>query len=169
MLCSHCGIKDANFHYKHISGGKLTELHLCSDCATELGYIKSNDNAFGLGSLFGDFLSAPKAYAQSPGAVKCPSCSTTFDTVRRTGFLGCDKCYEVFSAPIEGILSKIQPATVHKGKLSGADGKKIERDNTLKNLKEDLQRAIIEEKYEQAAVIRDKIKELEKKEGENNG
>ena len=58
---------------------------------------------------------------------------------------------------------------MHKGKLSGADGKKIARDNTLKNLKEELKRAIIDEKYEQAAVLRDKIKELETKEGENNG
>lgn len=67
------------------------------------------------------------------------------------------------------MLAKIQPSTVHKGKLSGADGKKIARDNTLKNLKEELKRAIIDEKYEQAAVLRDKIKELEAKEGENNG
>ena len=67
------------------------------------------------------------------------------------------------------MLSKMQPSTVHKGKLSGADGKKIERDNTLKNLKEELKRAIIEENYENAAVLRDKIKELEAKGDENNG
>lgn len=167
MLCSNCGIKDANFHYKHISGGQLTELHLCSDCAKELGYIKENDNPFSLSSFFGDFLSAPKA--SSPGTLRCPSCSTTFDSVRRTGFLGCDKCYETFANPVEAMLSKIQPSTVHKGKLSGADGKKIERDNTLKNLKEELKRAIIEENYEQAAILRDKIKAFESKEGENNG
>ena len=40
MLCSKCGMKDASFHYKQISGGNKTELHLCSDCAKELGYIK---------------------------------------------------------------------------------------------------------------------------------
>ena len=167
MLCSNCGVKDANFHYKHISGGQLTELHLCSDCARELGYIKDSDASFGLGSLFGDFLASPKAASQT--ALRCPQCSTSFDGVRRTGYLGCDKCYEVFSKPVESMLAKIQPSTVHKGKLSGADGKKIARDNTLKNLKEELKRAIIDEKYEQAAVLRDKIKELETKEGENNG
>lgn len=167
MLCSNCGIKDANFHYKYITGGQLTELHLCSDCAKELGYIKENESPFSLGSFLGDFLSAPKTSV--PTAKRCPACSTSFDSVRRTGFLGCDKCYETFSAPIEAMLSKIQPSTVHKGKLSGADGKKIERDNTLKNLKEELRKAIIEENYEQAAVLRDKIKEFEKKEDENNG
>lgn len=167
MLCSHCGMKNANFHYKYMTGGKYTELHLCRDCASKLGYLKDNDSIFNLGSIFGDFLSIPKSAQFS--VAKCPSCSTSFDTVRKSGFLGCDKCYETFADSIEAMLSKIQPSTVHKGKLSGADGKKIERENTLKNLKEDLKRAIIEEKYEQAAVIRDKIKEFEQKESENNG
>ena len=160
MLCSNCGIKDANFHYKHISGGQMTELHLCADCAKELGYIKENENHFGFPSFWGDFLSPQKAI-QTP--LLCSECGTTFDTVRRTGFLGCDKCYETFSKSIEAMLSKMQPSTVHKGKLSGADGKKIERENTLKNLKEELKRSIIEENYEKAAVLRDKIKELEER------
>ena len=166
MLCSNCGIKDANFHYKHISNGQQVELHLCAECAKELGYIKEKENLFGFPSFLGDFLSSPKA-VQSP--VSCPECGTSFDKVRRTGFLGCDKCYEVFAKPIETMLSKMQPSTIHKGRLSGTDGKKIERANTLKTLKEDLKRAIIEENYENAAVLRDKIKEIEAKEAEQNG
>lgn len=166
MLCSNCGIRDANFHYKHISQGQMTELHLCAECAKELGYIKENENHFAFPSFLGGFFSSPKAI-QTP--LSCPECGTAFDTVRHTGYLGCDKCYEAFSKSIEMMLSKMQPSTVHKGKLSGADGKKIERDNTLKNLKEDLKRAIIEENYENAAVLRDKIKELEAKGDENNG
>ncbi|MBQ4630283.1 MAG: UvrB/UvrC motif-containing protein [Clostridia bacterium] len=167
MLCSNCGIKNANFHYKYLTGGKYSELHLCGECAHKLGYIKDNDKLFNFTSILGDFLSVPKSAPSV--ATKCPVCSTSFDTVRRTGFLGCDKCYEVFADSIETMLSKIQPSTVHKGKLSGADGKKIERENTLKNLKEELKRAVIEEKYEQAAVLRDKIKEFEQKEDEQNG
>ncbi|MBQ4526838.1 MAG: UvrB/UvrC motif-containing protein [Clostridia bacterium] len=167
MLCSNCGNKNASFHYKSVSNGKYTELHLCRECASKLGYIKDNDNIFNLTSVFGDFLSVPKS---APAQVaKCPNCATDFDTVRRTGFLGCDKCYEAFAPVVEAMLSKIQPGTVHKGKLSGTDGKKIERDNTLKNLKEDLKRAVIEEKYEEAAILRDKIKEFEAKEDEKNG
>ena len=168
MLCSKCGMKDASFHYKQISGGNKTELHLCSDCAKELGYIKGGESPFSLGSILGDFLSAPKSGMMADKIYKCPSCSTTIDKIR-TGYLGCDKCYEVFSDSVEAMLSKIQPSTVHKGKFGGADGKKIERDNTVKNLKEELKRAIIDENYEQAAVLRDKIKEYESREDEQNG
>ena len=169
MLCSNCGIKDANFHYKYLSGGKLAELHLCTDCAKELGYLKESESLFNLGSILGDFLSVPKTVSPSSAGLRCPQCSTSFDSVKRTGFLGCDKCYEIFERPIEAMLAKIQPSTVHKGKLSGADGKKIERENTLRNLKEELKRAVIDENYEQAAVLRDKIKEFENKEDESNG
>lgn len=167
MLCSNCGMKNAGFHYKYFSGGKYTELHLCSECAAKLGYIKDNDNLFNFTSILGDFLSVPKSANFT--ALKCPDCQTSFDTVRRSGFLGCDKCYQTFGDSIEAMLSKIQPSTTHKGKLSGADGKKIERENTLKSLEEELKRAIIEEKYEDAAVLRDKIKEFKQRESENNG
>ena len=169
MICSHCGIKDANVHYKQIQSGKITELHLCTDCAKELGYIKQNESFFNFGSILGDFLSAPGKTGATANSYRCPVCSTTLDKVSRTGFLGCDKCYEVFAPTVETMLSKIQPSTSHKGKLSGADGKRIERDNTVKNLKEELKRAIIDENYEQAAVLRDKIKEYESKGDEQNG
>ena len=43
MLCSHCNKKEANFHYKQVNNGSYTELHLCSDCAKDLGYLVNSD------------------------------------------------------------------------------------------------------------------------------
>lgn len=169
MLCSNCNTKEANFHYKYIQNGKATEAHLCRQCAEKLGYIKEHESGFGATNFFGDLFSLPHFVHAPKETLICPDCGTGFDKIRRTGFVGCDKCYEIFAGPIDSILSKIQPSTVHKGKLSGANGKKIERDNTLKNMKEELQRAILDENYEHAAVIRDKIKEFEKEEGKQNG
>ncbi len=169
MLCSNCSSKEAAFHYKYIKNGVKSEIHLCSDCAKELGYIKENDSFFNPISLLGEFFSSPSLSHNKSADTRCNVCGTSFEEIRRNGFLGCDKCYEVFSNPIDTILSRIQPSTVHKGKLSGSEGKKIERDNTLKNLKEELQKAILNEKYEEAAVIRDKIKAFEKEEGKQNG
>ena len=47
-------------------------------------------------------------------------------------------------------------------------GEKIHRENELNEMKEQLKRAILDEKYEEAAVLRDKIKILEQG-GANNG
>lgn len=165
MLCSNCNIKEANFHYKFIQNGNATEAHLCRECAEKLGYIKEHDQISVKTNFLGDLFSLPHFVHSPKESLTCPNCGTAFDKIRRTGFVGCDRCYDIFAGSIDSILSKIQPSTVHKGKLSGADGKKIERDNTLKNLKEELQRAILDENYEHAAVIRDKIKAFEKEEG----
>lgn len=166
MLCSNCSLKEASFHYKYILNGKKSEIHLCSDCAKTLGYIKEQDSFLGHSNFLGDFFSVPNFHGSSSETLSCPSCGTPYRDIRRSGYVGCDQCYESFAEPIDTMLAKIQPSTVHKGKLSGAQGKKIERENAIKNLKEELSRAIIDEKYEQAAVIRDKIKELEAKGGE---
>lgn len=169
MLCSNCSSKEAAFHYKYIKNGVKSEIHLCSECARELGYIKENDTFFNPVSLLGEFFSIPSVVHNKTADTFCKSCGTSFEEIRRSGFLGCDKCYDAFGSAIDTILSRIQPSTIHKGKLSGSEGKKIERDNTLKNLKEELQKAILNEKYEEAAVIRDKIKAFEKEEGKDNG
>lgn len=169
MLCSNCSSKEASFHYKYIRNGSVTEIHLCQDCARKLGYIKENEPIFSPANFLGELLSIPHPSFTQKVAAACPNCKTSFDTIRRTGYTGCDKCYEVFSKPIDAILSKIQPSTVHKGKLNGVEGKKIERDNTLKSLKEELNRAILDENYEEAAVIRDKIRAIESEEGKQNG
>ncbi len=165
MLCSNCGINDANFHYKHISGGKMTQVHLCSDCAKRLGYIKENESIFSLPNFFGDFLSTPKTVQTRE---KCPSCGTSFDTVRRTGFVGCDKCYETFKNLIEAMLGKIQPSTSHKANQKATIKEDIEK-SPLEKYKEELKTAIEKENYEQAAVLRDKIKALESEGVENDG
>lgn len=166
MLCSHCNKREANFHYKQVTNGKYTELHLCGECATELGYLGGAEQSFGLEDMLGDFLGFSGFAA--PSSLKCPDCGTTSDQLKKSGFVGCSNCYKAFEKDIENILSRIQPATVHKGKIAGVRGEQIQRTNELRHLKEDLSRAIADERYEDAAQLRDKIKDIESR-GDNNG
>ncbi len=161
MLCTNCKSKEASFHYKQIIGGRKTEQHLCSSCAHALGYMGQGESLFDIGSILNDFISIPKPASKSSNPVRCSSCGITYDEFRRTGLLGCEKCYDAFEGIIESTLSQIQPSTTHKGTLAGEDGEKIRKVNELNNLKENLKKAIIDERYEDAAVIRDKIKKLE--------
>lgn len=164
MLCTNCKTNNAQFHYKQIMGGKKTEHHLCAACAQTLGFLSKTDSLFDIGSLLNDFISMPKQAGAGRTDVCCNVCKTTYDEFRRTGLLGCDKCYDAFGSIIESSLSQIQPSTTHKGSLGGEEGKKIERENEVNTLKDELKKAIIDERYEDAAVIRDKIKKLEEKE-----
>ena len=169
MLCTNCGNKEAVFHYKQIINGVRSEQHLCTDCAMELGYANQGENTFDFSDMFNNFISIPSFLKPSASVRSCQNCGTTFEEFKKTGLLGCDKCYDEFKNIIESTLAQIQPATSHKGKLSGESGKKIQFENELNELKEQLKRAIIDEKYEDAAVYRDKIKELEETEEKDNG
>lgn len=164
MLCTNCNLREASFHYKQIIGGKKNEQHLCGVCAHELGYLGQSESIFDIGPILNDFISMPLSHSATKSVSGCQFCGTTYDVFRRTGLLGCDKCYEAFGSIIESTLSQIQPATVHKGTLSGSAGEKIRKENELGSLKDELKKAIIEERYEDAAVIRDKIKNMEEKE-----
>lgn len=169
MLCTNCKSREANFHYKQIINGKHTEQHLCTECARELGYLSQSESMFDFGNILNDFIAMP-SFVPDTGAVRaCPACGTLFDEFKKTGLLGCDKCFDEFENVIEATLAQIQPSTTHKGRLSGAVGQKIQKDNELSEMKERLKRAVLDEKYEEAAVLRDKIKQLEQKGGKDNG
>jgi protein arginine kinase activator len=51
--------------------------------------------------------------------------------------------------------------TEHVGKLPQRAHLAVERDDRMKALNEDLQKAVAEENYESAAALRDQIKQLE--------
>ena len=40
MKCERCGRNEATFYFKSNINGKVTEQHLCGDCARELGYTE---------------------------------------------------------------------------------------------------------------------------------
>ena len=56
MLCQNCGKNEATTHLKRIINGEKAETHLCSQCASALGY-GSIFSGFGLnlGDLLVDF------------------------------------------------------------------------------------------------------------------
>ena len=40
MRCDRCGKNEATFYYKSNINGKVTQIHLCPQCAEELGYTE---------------------------------------------------------------------------------------------------------------------------------
>lgn len=162
MLCTHCNQKEASFHYRQVNNGQAKELHLCADCARELGYLGAGSDPFNFNSLINQFFGVPSAVKPLVSALACDQCGLSYDEFRNTGLLGCSHCYDVFADAMEAMLEGIQPGTTHKGKIAGQNGEEAKRQQDIKALKEQLQKAILEERYEQAAKLRDQIKALEK-------
>ncbi len=152
--CSHCK-NPCTIHLTQIVDGSCAKVDLCQDCPVAKN-AQSNESF----NLIGDF-GGPKTIAPSfDKKTGCPACGFTKENFKERGRLGCSYCYTFFESSIEPILENIHTGTEHLGKCPGKEsGRPKQMD--LGELKKKLSELILREEYEQAAVVRDQIKELE--------
>ena len=161
MLCSNCKEKPATVHLTQIVGDKMQKLDLCEDCAKTKGI--NDPTSFGLADL--DLvlgLGASQQLEQAAGGVelKCPRCGFTQADFKKSGRLGCPECYVTFTEGLRGLLKSMHKGTRHTGKAPEALRATRENAGLLKTLQAKLAKAIKDENYEQAALVRDEIKQL---------
>ncbi|MBN1233029.1 MAG: UvrB/UvrC motif-containing protein [Candidatus Coatesbacteria bacterium] len=87
----------------------------------------------------------------------CSFCDTAIDEIYRTKKVGCPSCYEVFKDEIRKMLIEIHGVSSHNENILN-----INEIDEMLYLKQRLARAIKEEDYEEAAILRDQIKKKEK-------
>ena len=159
MLCDRCKKREATTHYKQIINGDLQEYHLCNECAAEAGLSLGMD--FGgfhkmFGSLFGSgLMGVPQVSSQ-----RCPVCGMSADDIAQTGRVGCAECYETFLPRLMPSIQKIHGRTGHVGRVPRSAGQQLGRRREREELERKLRDAINREAFEEAASIRDQIKNL---------
>jgi protein arginine kinase activator len=161
MLCTICKEKPATVHLTQIVGDKMQKLDLCEDCAKTKGI--NDPTSFGLADL--DLvlgLGASQQLEQAAGGVelKCPRCGFTQADFKKSGRLGCPECYVTFAEGLRGLLKTMHKGTRHTGKAPEALRATRENADRMKTLQAKLAKAIKDENYEQAAQVRDEIKQL---------
>ena len=182
MLCDNCGKREANVRYSENINGKTRELNLCEECSEKLGIGQMDFSMpMDFSNFFGDFVEEFTKPEWMPllnnvKTLTCNNCGYTFDDIVNTGKLGCPNCYDVFESELDPIIKRIQGTNRHVGRIGKIIDNKINKkynkteENTdkkeektkLEQLQEDLKNAIKEERYEDAAKIRDEIKKNEK-------
>ena len=187
MKCENCGKNEANVKYTQIINGEKKQMFLCEECSQKLGI---SDIHFNMPISFNNFLedffddmnemSFIPSIEGSSTKVQCSKCGLTWEDFLHTGELGCSNCYNEFETRIDPILRSLQGAITHVGRLGevksgnnikqNLDDKQLEKEdkslNKIESLKEDLKQAIKDERYEDAAKIRDEIKKLDKRQEE---
>ncbi len=174
MICDICGKKKATVHLTEIVDAQMTEMHICEDCAK--GKSMQMEQQFGIADLLAglsDFGKQVKDVEKK--VVQCPSCGLTYDDFKKMGRLGCGECYSAFKQQLEVLLKKIHGSTRHLGKSPGNIKQEVVKEKkgqieldvpeTIEILKKQLQESIENEDFEKAALLRDKIRSLEVKEG----
>lgn len=189
MLCQNCGKNEVNFRYTQIINGVKKEMALCDKCAKSLGLESLDFNIpINFSSFLGDFLGGASEMDFLPSFTKketlqCEHCKMTYDEFVNTGKFGCSNCYDVFSNGLDNVLKHIHGSSNHVGRRSRLttssktqkqegqikkDNKENEKsshetnehEEKLKQLNKELKKAIKEERYEDAAKIRDEIKNI---------
>lgn len=176
MKCSHCGKNEANTHIRRIINGQKEEMYLCSECAKELGVMDEFEfEPFTMDSFFGNLLGAGAAALNSlAGIDRCSYCGSSFNDIVHSGKVGCANCYTKFEDKLAPSIEKIHGKTKHVGKFvtytedeSNPSTEKTKNNNPIEQLKADLKLAIKEQRFEDAAVIRDRINDISKE--DSNG
>lgn len=190
MLCENCGKREANVMYTQIINGDKKEMHLCEECSEKLGIENMDFKMpISFSSFLGDFFDEFENDTLLPELnpikeLRCDSCGMTFENFMNTGKFGCSNCYNIFESKIDPILKNIHGANRHVGrlgkigpasniqeqeekreinKIEGTEKEEPKVANEVSEedkLREELRKAIKEERYEDAAKLRDEIKNL---------
>ncbi len=161
MLCDICKLKTATVHFTEIINNKISKLHLCEDCALKKGLdLPFGKPHFSMSDLLAGLSDLEGYQAEKQDAVKCPVCGATYDDFRENGRLGCAHCYQTFSAKLVPLLKRIHGASRHTGKESKEVHEVSNQSKEIIKLQKELEQAVKEEKYERAALLRDKINEI---------
>ena len=174
MICQNCQKNVATVHVTEIvepdadaevapATGQVLEQHLCEICAQTMDLPHMPAVKKTMADIW-KLLQLSAQQTRKKGGLACPDCGMTLDEFRKKGRLGCAKDYEVFKGHILELLERVHGSRTHVGRLPGTTDAEIERQKRMSVLRHELETAIRDEAYENAARLRDEIKGLEQRE-----
>ena len=191
MLCEKCKIREANIQVVEVVNGVKSEHYLCAQCASEMDLNVTGPGIKGempLAKLLSTLLSQTMKSEQKEECanVVCPTCGTTYEQFIKDSKFGCADCYKVFDLLMGDNIRQLQGSGEHHGKhpkyISGDIPQQVKEDiaesiseavpeseylDKLIDLRRLLKKAVESEDFEEAARLRDEIKETEKKAAES--
>lgn len=158
--CDKCE-KPAIYHDVRIVNGIHNTTHLCADHAIEAGI---NLGPIDLSIILQD--AGPVVHTEN--AKCCEDCGMTIAQYKENSLLGCPTCYVSFQEELESIIANVQDNhTQHVGRSPSQSTFEQNRHLQIRKLLKKLETAVHEEEFEEAAVLRDKLKDLHDS-GEHN-
>ncbi len=166
-LCEDCGKRPSMVHMTKIINGEKTELRLCELCAKNIDeFIPVVTNSFSIHQLLSgllDFEPASNMKKLTNLSMRCDNCGLTYSQFSKLGRFGCSSCYKNFSDRLDPLFKRIHGSTIHVGKVPKRSGGVMKHKREVETLKKEMMYRIEHEDFEQAAHIRDKIREIERK------
>jgi len=175
-ICQRCQKNPASVKLTRIVGGKVIELHLCKECATEVSPLqkKISEAQKNLAEVLEKLLGGEKEKAEGEEKkviqgekieAVCSRCGMSYEKYKESYFLGCPQCYVDFEKYLLPDIRKVHGETRHIGKVPPRHRERFRRLQEIDRLNRELERAIEREEFELAAKLRDQIKFLKSQAG----
>lgn len=159
LSCSECQ-KEISVCYSTVVEGQVKRTWMCSNCP----FLEEK--------LFGPVEKKPFNNKKKT-LLACAHCQTNLEQIRLGSSMGCSECYQVFAEVLseeliqndciaKHTLKKKNAPSFHVGRTP-SDVQELSPTVKLIALNEALDETLIREDYEQAALLRDQIKELKSK------
>jgi protein arginine kinase activator len=161
--CESCS-QPATVHLTDIVNGLKREVHLCQECAEKRQILQNNELNLSaiLQTVIGQHVGP---VSDELARLACPACGIQYMDFRAEGRLGCPHDYAVFRAGLGPILRRIHRAERHCGKTPRRASRSLDEQAELIRLRQELRRAVEAEAYEQAARLRDLLRQKEASNG----
>ncbi|MCA9751035.1 MAG: UvrB/UvrC motif-containing protein [Gemmatimonadetes bacterium] len=170
MNCDHCGERPGEIRYTEMTDGEVRRSLLCRECARELGVESDEEPAAPeLGFVAGPIPVAavvtgkvdPPETAEDPR--RCPACGAAAADLETHALFGCATCYDTFASSLEPLLRRLHHRVRHRGRIPGGVVTPP-TGQALEEMRRQLDVAISEERFDDAAELRDQIQEREREE-----
>lgn len=161
MLCDQCKERDAVVNVTKIVDNAVTQLHLCEKCAADKGFETTLNVPQ---HPLGDILQAVQQQGDDPteDANACAFCGATSRDFRITGRLGCPHCYDAMERSLRELLRRLHGSSKHVGiQYDVPTAHVLEKQDSVFDLRDRLQRAVDAEQFELAAELRDRLRVIE--------
>jgi len=166
MYCQECQKRPATVHLTQIINHEQTVQHLCEQCARDKGEFSFDTYPpFSIQNLLTGLMNLESAsqgqVVAHQAKVQCDNCGLTYAQFGQIGRFGCSRCYSTFGDRILPLLRRIHGSTQHVGKVPVRAGGMVKLRRAVEDLRGRMQKHISREEFEEAAILRDQIKQLE--------
>lgn len=161
MKCQFCD-NPATVHLTKIVNKRKRELRLCEACARKKNLLPGSSGmpTIDLKALLSLLVGPLQPGAADPNALTCPNCGLKYAEFRAEGRLGCPADYDAFRSLLDPLLERIHRSLDHAGKVPRGF-RAQQREAELADLRRQMKDAVACENYEQAARLRDLIRQKE--------
>lgn len=163
MKCQICGENEAAVTLKQVVNGKVNAVRVCAECAARKGVEVQLPVPLLTDLLFGPGPAGQRDARSAREQRACPTCQMRWRDFRKSSLLGCPECYRAFAGELRTVLSSMHRESAHVGKVPACEKLSAQ----ILALRAALSDAVTAQNFEEAARLRDAVKDLEARQRES--